>query len=129
MSFSYKTKNLGLPVWGSNDKPTQDDLNYQNHQIDKKFNEKPFYGGLEFKNFDDEFISLEITKEPISNGNMYLLTMKDQYDKNEILRINCGFIFRVYYGPYNTTIYFIPYDWFSGDINDIIVQCITKEGE
>lgn len=21
------------------------------------------------------------------------------------------------------------YDWFSGDINDIIVQCITKEGE
>jgi hypothetical protein len=31
-------------------------------------------------------------------------------------------------GQYDTTIHFIPYDWFSGDINDIIVQCITKEG-
>lgn len=129
MSFSYKTENIGLPIWGSNDKPTQDDLNYQNNQIDKKFNEKPFYGGSEFNNFDGEFISLEINKEPISNANMYFLTMKDQYDKNEILRINCGVIFNVYYGPYNTTIHFIPYDWFSGDINDIIVQCITKEGE
>lgn len=129
MSFSYKTENIGLPVWGSNDKPTQDDLNYQNNQIDKKFNEKPFYGGSELKNFDGEFISLEINKEPISNTNMYILTMKDQYDKNEILRINCGVIFNVYYGPHNTIIYFIPYDWFIGNINDIIVQCITKEGE
>ena len=23
----------------------------------------------------------------------------------------------------------LTHDWFSGDINDIIVQCITKEGE
>lgn len=29
MSFSYKTNN-GLPIWGSNDNPNQDDLNYQN---------------------------------------------------------------------------------------------------
>lgn len=129
MSFSYKTENLGLPVWGSNDKPTQDDLNYQNHQIDKKFNVKPFYGGSELKNFDGEFIALEINKEPISNYNMYFLTMKDQYDKNEILRINCGVIVNVYYGTYNTNILFIPYDWFNGNIDDIIVQCITKEGE
>lgn len=35
MSFSYKTENIGLPIWGSNDKPTQDDLNYQNNKIDK----------------------------------------------------------------------------------------------
>lgn len=35
MSFSYKTDNLGLPIWGSNDKPTQDDLNYQNRIIDE----------------------------------------------------------------------------------------------
>ena len=60
MSFSYKTKNLGLPVWGSNDKPTQDDLNYQNNQIDKKFNEKPFYGTSYLKNIHGDFISLEI---------------------------------------------------------------------
>lgn len=129
MSFSYKTENLGLPIWGSNDKPTQDDLNYQNNKIDKNFNEKPFIGGTEFKNFDGEFKSLEINKEPISNSNMYYLKMKDQYERNEILRINCGVIFNVYYGPYDTTIQFIPYDWFSGNINDIIVQCITKEGE
>lgn len=129
MSFSYKTENLGLPVWGSNDKPTQDDLNYQNKQIDKKFNEKPFYGDSELKIFDGEFISLEINKEPISNSNMYFLKMKDQIHKNEILRINCGVIFNVYYGGYDTTIHFIPYDWFSGSINDIIVQCLTKEGE
>lgn len=128
MSFSYKTENLGLPIWGSNDKPTQDDLNYQNNQIDKKFNEKPFYGISELKNFDGEFISLKIYKEPISKSKMYFLTMKDQYNKNAILRINCGVIFDVYYGPYDTTIHFISYDWFSGDINDIIVQCITKEG-
>lgn len=129
MSFSYKTKNLGLPVWGSNDKPTQDDLNYQNNQIDKKFNEKPFYGTSYLKYSGGDFISLEIIEEPISKVNMYFLTMKDQYYKNAILRINCGVIFDVYYGPYDTTILFIPYDWFSGDINDIIVQCITKEGE
>lgn len=129
MSFSYKTENIGLPIWGSNDKPTQDDLNYQNNQIDKKFNEKPFYNTSELKNFDGEFKSLEIKEEPISKSNMYFLKMKDQYGKNAILRINCGVIFDVYYGPYDTTIHFIPYDWFSGDINDIIVQCITKEGE
>lgn len=130
MSFSYKTENLGLPIWGSNDKPTQDDLNYQNNQIDKKFNKKPFYNISELKNFDGEFISLEINEEPISNkSNMYFLRMKNQFDKNAILRINCGVIFDVYYGPYYTTINFIPYDWFSGDINDILVQCITKEGE
>lgn len=60
---------------------------------------------------------------------MYYLTIKGQYDKNAILRINCGVIFKVHYGKYYTNIYFIPYDWFSKDINDIIVQCITKEGE
>lgn len=129
MSFSYKTENIGLPIWGSNDKPTQDDLNYQNNQIDKKFNEKPFYNISELKIFDGEFISLEINEEPISKSNMYFLTIKDQFDKNAILRINCGVIFDVYYGGYDTTIHFIPFDWFSGDINDIIVQCITKEGE
>ena len=128
MSFSYKTENLALPIWGSNDKPTQDDLNYQNHQIDKKFNEKPFYGTSYLKNSHGDFISLEINKEPISKCNMYFLTMKDQYDKNAILRINCGVIFKVNYGQNYTTIHFIPYDWFSKDINDIIVQCITKEG-
>lgn len=129
MSFSYKTENLGLPVWGSNDKPTQDDLNYQNNQIDKKFNEKPFHNISELKNTNGNFLSLESHSEPISKGRMYFLKMKDQYDKNAILRINCGVIFDVYYGQYDTTIHFIPYDWFSGDINDIIVQCITKEGE
>lgn len=129
MSFSYKTKNLGLPIWGSNDKPTQDDLNYQNNKIDEKFNEKPFLSPSQFNNNDGEFLSLEINEEPISKSNMYFLTMKDQIDKNAILRINCGVIFDVYYGPYDTTIHFIPYDWFSGNINDIIVQCITKEGE
>lgn len=129
MSFSYKTENLGLPVWGSNDKPTQDDLNYQNHQIDKKFNEKPFHNISKLQNAYGDFLSLESDSEPISKSRMYFLKMKDQYDKNAILRINCGVIFDVYYGPYDTTIYFIPYDWFSGDINDIIVQCITKEGE
>ena len=61
MSFSYKTENLALPIWGSNDKPTQDDLNYQNHQIDKKFNEKPFHNILELKNTNGNFLSLEIT--------------------------------------------------------------------
>lgn len=35
MSYSYKTENLGLPIWGSNDKPTQDDLNFQNQIIEK----------------------------------------------------------------------------------------------
>lgn len=94
-----------------------------------------FVTGSSIQNFDDLIDKLldnihdEINKEPIYNGNMYFLTMKDQYDKNEILRINCGVIFSVNYGPYNTTIHFIPYDWFSGNINDIIVQCITKEGE
>lgn len=129
MSFSYKTENLGLPIWGSNDKPTQDDLNYQNNQIDKKFSDKPFHNISELKNTNGNFLSLELKYEPISNTNMYFLTMKDQHNKNAILRINCGVIFDVYYGPYDTTIRFIPYDWFSGDINDIIVQCITKEGE
>lgn len=129
MSFSYKTENLGLPVWGSNDKPTQDDLNYQNNQIDKKFNEKPFHNISELKYINGNFLSLEINSEPISKSYMYFLKMKDQYDKNAILRINCGVIFNVYYGRYDTTIYFIPYDWFRGDIKDIIVQCITKEGE
>lgn len=129
MSFSYKTKNLGLPIWGSNDKPTQDDLNYQNEQIDKKFNEKPFHNISELKNTNENFLSLESHSVPISKGCMYFLKMKDQYDKNAILRINCGVIFKVNYEPYDTTIQFIPYDWFSGDINDIIVQCITKEGE
>ena len=129
MSFSYKTENLGLPIWGSNDKPTQDDLNYQNHQIDKKFNEKPFHNISELKNTNGNFLSLEIISEPISKSYMYYLTMKGQYDKNAILRINCGVIFKVHYGQNNTNIYFIPYDWFSKDINDIIVQCITKEGE
>lgn len=129
MSFSYKTENIGLPIWGSNDKPTQDDLNYQNNKIDKKFNEKPFHNISELKNTNGNFLSLESHSEPISKSRMYFLKMKDQYDKNAILRINCGVIFNVYYGPYDTTIHFIPYDWFSGDINDIIVQCITKEGE
>lgn len=129
MSFSYKTENIGLPICGSIDKPTQDDLNYQNNQIDKKFNEKPFHNISELKYTNGDFLSLEINTEPISRSNMYFLKMKDQYNKNAILRINCGVIFDVYYGPYNTTIHFIPYDWFSGDINDIIVQCITKEGE
>lgn len=129
MSFSYKTENLALPIWGSNDKPTQDDLNYQNNQIDKKFNEKPFHSISEIKNTNGNFLPLEIISEPISKNHMYFLTIKDQYDKNAILRINCGVIFKVIYGPYDTTIHFIPYDWFSGDINDIIVQCITKEGE
>jgi hypothetical protein len=129
MSFSYKTENIGLPIWGSNDKPTQDDLNYQNNKIDKKFNEKPFHNISELKNTNGNFLSLESHTEPISKICMYFLKMKDQYDKNAILRINCGVIFDVYYGPYDTTIHFIPYDWFSGDINDIIVQCITKEGE
>ena len=129
MSFSYKTENLGLPVWGSNDKPTQDDLNYQNHQIDKKFNEKPFHNISELKNTNGNFLPLQIIREPISNSYMYYLTIKGQYDKNAILRINCGVIFKVRYGQYDTNIYFIPYDWFSKDINDIIVQCITKEGE
>lgn len=129
MSFSYKTENIGLPIWGSNDKPTQDDLNYQNNKIDKKFNEKPFPNISELKNTNGNFLSLETHSEPISKSHMYFLKMKDQYDKNVILRINCGVIFDVYYGPYDTTIHFIPYDWFSGDINDIIVQCITKEGE
>lgn len=129
MSFSYKTENIGLPIWGSNDKPTQDDLNYQNNKIDKKFNEKPFHNISELKNTNGNFLSLESHSEPISKSRMYFLKMKDQYDKNAILRINCGVIFKVNYGQYDTTIYFIPYDWFSGDINDIIVQCITKEGE
>ena len=129
MSFSYKTENIGLPIWGSNDKPTQDDLNYQNNKIDKKFNEKPFHNISELKNTNGNFLSLEAHTEPISKSRMYFLKMKDQYDKNAILRINCGVIFDVYYGLYDTTIHFIPYDWFSGDINDIIVQCITKEGE
>lgn len=129
MSFSYKTENIGLPIWGSNDKPTQDDLNYQNNKIDEKFNEKPFLSPSQLINSDGEFLSLEINEEPISKSHMYFLTMKDQIDKNAILRINCGVIFDVYYGPYDTTIHFIPYDWFSGNINDIIVQCITKEGE
>lgn len=129
MSFSYKTENIGLPIWGSNDKPTQDDLNYQNNQIDKKFNEKPFHNISELKNSNGEFIALEINEEPISKSHMYFLIMKDQYDKNAILTINCGVIFDVYYGGYSTTIHFIPYDWFNGNINDIIVQCITKEGE
>lgn len=129
MSFSYKTENIGLPIWGSNDKPTQDDLNYQNNKIDKKFNEKPFHNISELKNTNGNFLSLESHTEPISKIRMYFLKMKDQYDKNAILRINCGVIFDVYYEPYDTTIHFIPYDWFSGDINDIIVQCITKEGE
>lgn len=128
MSFSYKTENLGLPVWGSNDKPTQYDLNYQNHQIDKKFNEKPFHNISELKNTNGNSLSLEIINEPISKSYMYNLTIKGQYDKNAILRINCGVIFKVNYGQYNTTIHFSPYDWFSGDINDIIIQCITKEG-
>lgn len=129
MSFSYKTENIGLPIWGSNDKPTQDDLNYQNNKIDEKFNEKPFLSVSQLTNSDGEFLSLEINKEPISKSHMYFLTMKNQIYKNAILRINCGVIFDVYYGPYDTTIHFIPYDWFSGNINDIIVQCITKEGE
>lgn len=128
MSFSYKTENLDLPIWGSNDKPTQDDLNYQNHQIDKKFNEKPFHKISELKNTNGNFSPLQIISHPISKGYMYYLTVKGQYDKNAILRINCGDIFKVHYGQYDTNIYFIPYDWFSGDINDIIVQCITKEG-
>lgn len=129
MSFSYKTENLALPIWGSNDKPTQDDLNYQNNQIDKKFNEKPFHNISELNNTNGNFLPLEIISVPISKSHMYFLTMKGQYYKNAILRINCGVIFKVNYGQYYTTIYFIPYDWFSGDINDIIVQCITKEGE
>lgn len=128
MSFSYKTENIGLPIWGSNDKPTQDDLNYQNNKIDEKFNEKPFLS-ISQLNSDGEFLSLEINEIPIFKSHIYFLTMKDQIDKNAILRINCGVIFDVYYGPYDTTIHFIPYDWFSGNINDIIVQCITKEGE
>lgn len=49
----------------------------------------------------------------------------DSYPKVFALK---GVIFKVHYGQYNTNIYFIDYDWFSGDINDIIVQCITKEG-
>lgn len=129
MSFSYKTENLGLPIWGSNDKPTQDDLNYQNNKIDEKFNEKPYHSVSNLRNIYGEFISLKINKEPISKSNMYFLTMKDQIDKNAILRINCGVIFDVYYGSYTTIIRFIPYDWFSGNINDINVQCIMKEGE
>lgn len=129
MSFSYKTENLGLPVWGSNDKPTQDDLNYQNHQIDKKFNKKPFHSISVLKNTNGNFLSLGFHSDPISKSRMYFLTVKGQYDKNAILTINCGVISKLYYAPYDTTIYFIPYDWFSGDINDIIVQCITKEGE
>lgn len=129
MSFSYKTENIGLPIWGSNDKPTQDDLNYQNNQIDKKFNEKPFHNISELKNTNGNFLPLEIVSVPISKSHMCFLTIKGQYNKNAILRINCGVIFKVIYGPYDTTIHFIPYDWFSGNINDIIVQCITKEGE
>ena len=129
MSFSYKTEYIGLPVWGSNDKPTQDDLNYQNHQIDKKFNEKPFHNILELKNTNGNFLPLEFISEPISKSYMYYLTMKGQYDKIAILRIICGVIFTVHYGQYDTTIQFIPYDWFNGNINDIIVQYITKEGE
>lgn len=39
MSFSYKTENLGLPIWGSSDKPTQDDLNFQNQKIDNLITE------------------------------------------------------------------------------------------
>ena len=94
MSFSYKTENFGLPIWGSNDKPTQDDLNYQNNQIDKKFNEKAFHNISELKNTNGNFLSLEIISEPISKRYMYYLTMKGQYDKNAILRINCGVILK-----------------------------------
>lgn len=129
MSFSYKTENIGLPIWGSNDKPTQDDLNYQNNKIDKKFNKKPFHSISVLKNTNGNFLSLGFHSDPISKSRMYFLTVKGQYDKNAILTINCGVISKLYYTQNDTTIYFIPYDWFSGDINDIIVQCITKEGE
>lgn len=129
MSYSYKTENIGLPIWGSNDKPTQDDLNYQNYKIDKKFKDKPYHNISHLQNTNGDFLSLEINKYPPFDFNVYFLNMKDQYDKNAILRINCGIILDTYYGPYSTYIHFIPYDWFDGDINKILVQCITKEGE
>lgn len=129
MSFSYKTENLGLPIWGSNDKPTQDDLNYQNNKIDEKFNEKPYINRCQLTNSGGDFKSLEIAKYEPYHVNVYFLTMENQYNKNAMLTINCGVILDTYFGPYDTTIHFIPYDWFSGNINDIIVQCITKEGE
>ena len=129
MSFSYKTENIGLPIWGSNDKPTQDDLNYQNNQIDKKFNVKPYHNISQLTNNGGDFISLRINSYAPHDFNAYFLNLKDQYSKNAILRINCGVILDTYYGPQSTYIHFLPYDWFSGDINDIVVETITKEGE
>lgn len=129
MSYSYKTENLGLPIWGSNDKPTQDDLNYQNYQIDKQFKTGLNQYLANLTNKEGDFLSLRVNYEPINNSNIYFLNMKDQYDKSNVININCGTIIDVYYGPYSTYIHFIPYDWFNGDINDIIVQCIMKEGE
>lgn len=130
MSFSYKTENLGLPVWGSNDKPTQDDLNYQNHQIDKKFNNAPYNDTTTLQHVYGDILSLFIDEKLTTpTNNIYTLRMKDQYNKNTFLNINCGVIVGTYYGTYSTDIYFIPFDWFSGNIDDIKVECITKEGE
>lgn len=121
MSFSYKTENLGLPIWGSNDKPTQDDLNYQNKVIDKKTitnesmnqvidyitNKDHFVVSF---NFDIKF--LEETKEEvccieINKNNIYHLSF------NNIKHIECldGVLREIYRSFNGFGILFVPFDY------------------
>lgn len=82
MSFSYETENLGLPIWGSGDKPTQDDLNFLSQHLDKEIIEKIKDGSYKFIYSEESF-----NYRSDVNGGCYFRRIEDFYINNKYVNL------------------------------------------